>query len=290
MTLEAMGNGLTAKNYIEGARVNDKFMRSQLKLSPTEFESYNIHEESAVTFSLKEFRSFLLFAESIGESITLNFNEAGGPIFIKICKLDLIECTLVMTTVYTDDVSMYEECRESEVKEASTHRSFATSGQKRKHSNPKVIDKDRINKKRLSEETTLSNNSTLFRFNTDNNNDTLQSVDVARNLTQQDLDMEDDEDDLILAAAVAEDNALHTSSLPAVRESEVFVTFASTETNKNDQNSDDDDDADTIPQSPQREHVPKLRSIFTRCFESTYVPKEPSPNSQVFVPNSDTED
>lgn len=32
MTLEAMGNGLTAKNYIEGARVNDKFMRSQLKL------------------------------------------------------------------------------------------------------------------------------------------------------------------------------------------------------------------------------------------------------------------
>lgn len=32
ITLEAMGNGLTAKNYIEGARVNDKFMRSQFKL------------------------------------------------------------------------------------------------------------------------------------------------------------------------------------------------------------------------------------------------------------------
>lgn len=32
ITLEAMGNGLTAKNYIEGSRVNDKFMRSQLKL------------------------------------------------------------------------------------------------------------------------------------------------------------------------------------------------------------------------------------------------------------------
>lgn len=32
ITLEAMGNGLTAKNYIEGARVNDKFMRSQLTL------------------------------------------------------------------------------------------------------------------------------------------------------------------------------------------------------------------------------------------------------------------
>ncbi|XP_013111778.2 cell cycle checkpoint control protein RAD9A [Stomoxys calcitrans] len=287
MTLEAMGNELTAKNYIEGARVSDKFMRSRHKISPSEFDTYNVREESAITFSLKEFRSFLLFAENIGESLTLNFNEAGGPIFLTIKKLDLIECTLVMTTVYPDDVSMYDDCRESEVKDTthtSNHSMVAT--QKRKHSNTKASSKESAPKKRLSEETTLSSNSTLFQFNTDNTN--IQSIEVPRNVTQQDIDMGDEQDDLLLAAAaVAEATMLHSNTLPPVRESEVYVTFESSESNRNRQDSDGEE---TIPQSPEREHQPKLRSIFSRCFESTYVPKEPSPSSQVYVPNSDTED
>lgn len=222
--------------------------------------------------------------------MTLNFNEAGGPIFLTIKKLDLIECTLVMTTVYPDDVSMYEECRESEVKEPAnnTNRSLA-SNHKRKHSKSRIADKDTaVSKKRLSEETTLSNNSTLFNFNTDNNT-TIQSVDVPRNLTQHDIDMEDEQDDIFIAAAAveAEASVLHSNTLPPLRHSEVYVTFTSTESNKNGGNSDGED---SIPQSPQREHVPKLRSIFSRCFESTYIPKEPSPSSQVYVPNSDSED
>ncbi|XP_075161600.1 cell cycle checkpoint control protein Rad9 [Haematobia irritans] len=276
ITLEAMGNGLTAKNYIEGARVSDKFMRSRKKLSPSDFENYDVHEESAVTFSLKEFRSFLHFAETIGENLTLNFGEAGGPIFLTIKKLDLIECTLVMTTVYTDDVSMYEECRESEVKEPNSNRS-TTSTQKRKHNNTNVPSKESAPKKRFSEETTLSSNSTLFNFNTEDNA-TAPSLEVHRNITQQDIDMDDEQDDILLAAAMA---------IPPPRESEVYVTFESSESNRNNQ---DLDSEDTIPQSPQREHVPKLRSIFARCFESTYMPKEPSPNTNFYVPNSDTED
>lgn len=260
--------------------------------SPSEFELYTIQDESAITFSLKEFRSFLLFAENIGETVTLNFNEAGGPIFLSIKKMDFIECALVMTTVYPEDISMYEDCIESElnVPSSPTDRCSMPPPQKRKHSNPKAnATKDPTSKKRLSEETTLSNNSTLFQFNTDNNT-TMHSDDGLRNLTQQDIDMDDEQDDIILAAAVEADTTLSDAStrLPPARQSEVFVTFQSTESNN--PLADRDDDDDSIPQSPQREHVPKLRLIFSRCFESTYRPREPSPSSQIFVPNSDTED
>ncbi|XP_023293349.2 cell cycle checkpoint control protein RAD9A [Lucilia cuprina] len=276
ITLESMGNCLTAKNYIEGARVNDKFMRSQLKLSPSEFETYSIQEESAITFSLKEFRAFLAFAETINENITLNFSQEGSPLFVTMKKTDYIECSLVMTTVLPEDVSFYEECLETEVSEPAhntTRKSNTSKTHKRKHSNSNVNSTSAAAaKKRLSEETTLSNDTTIFDFDGDNNHTSLHSIQAARNLTQRDHDMLDD-NDILLAAA-----ALDTPDL-------------SFQDNKSeDRDNEEEEEDETIPQSPQREHVPKIRTIFARCFEATYIPKEPSPNSEVFVPNSDTED
>lgn len=226
---------------------------------------------------MREFRAFLLFAETINESLTLKFSEEGGPVFLTMNKTDYIECILIMSTVLPDDVSFYEECRESEVKEpSSSNRKSIAPPQKRKHSNPK-INETAVLKKKMSEETTLSNDSTLFHFNTDNQT-TLQSLEAPRNLTQQDIEMVDDNDDLLLAAAVNLPEVLRNqTTLPTITQ-----TFAGDE--------DYPEEDETIPQSPQREHAPKLRSIFSRCFESTYIPKEPSPSSQVYVPNSDTED
>lgn len=171
-----------------------------------------------------------------------------------------------MTTVLPEDVSFYEECLESEVNEPSnTTTRSKTKTTKRKHSNPDV--NNTTTKKRLSEETTLSNDTTLFNFDTQTNT-SLPSVETVRNGTQQVQHVIDEDDDIILEAA-----ALETPDL----------TFPTSCNN-------DDDENETIPQSPQTDYVPKIRTIFARCFEATYIPKEPSPNSEVFVPNSDTEE
>ena len=236
--------------------------------SPCEFDTYTIVEESGITFSLREFRAFLSFAETINEKLIVNFSQEGSPLFVSIKKLDLIECILIMTTVLPEDVSFYEECLESEINEPSnTTTRSKTKTTKRKHSNPDV--NNTTTKKRLSEETTLSNDTTLFNFDSETNNTSLSSLQAVRGGIQQQVQhVIDEDDDIILAAA-----ALETPDL----------TFPSSSNN-------DDDENETIPQSPQADHVPKIRTIFARCFEATYIPKEPSPNSEVFVPNSDTEE
>lgn len=131
----------------------------------------------------------MAFAETINENITLNFSQEGSPLFVTMKKPDYIECTLVMTTVLPEDVSFYEECLETEVNEPAnntTGKSASAKTQKRKHSNSNINNTTAGAKKRLSEETTLSNDTTLFDFDTDVNHTSLHSIQAARNLTQRD--------------------------------------------------------------------------------------------------------
>lgn len=115
LTLEAKPDSLSAKNYIEGARVNDKFMRSQLKLKPSEFVHYKVEQDTVITFCIKEFRAFLLFAEALNAEMTLEFDDAGTPFFVKIKKHSEIECLLILSTLSPDDVSFSEDYRQREI-------------------------------------------------------------------------------------------------------------------------------------------------------------------------------
>uniref|UniRef100_A0A1A9W761 Cell cycle checkpoint control protein n=1 Tax=Glossina brevipalpis TaxID=37001 RepID=A0A1A9W761_9MUSC len=279
ITLEVNSNGLTAKNYIEGSRVNDRFMRSQLKLSSAEFESYNIVQESAITFSLKEFRSFLAFAESLGENISLHFDQAGGPIIMMIKKLDFIECSLIMSTLYPDDISMYDELRETEVNERMSVTVKTPGSHKRKHSDSEMTAKTQYSKRTLSEQYTLSTEAALFQFDSDKS---VPSTNCTRNLTPPDLRTDDNNADVLLATKELASNGKNSTN--------ISITFENIETARDMISQDKDDEDEAIAQSPQRKETSKLRRVFTRCFENTYIPKEPSPNSQVYVPNSDTED
>uniref|UniRef100_A0A1B0G8K3 Cell cycle checkpoint control protein n=1 Tax=Glossina morsitans morsitans TaxID=37546 RepID=A0A1B0G8K3_GLOMM len=277
ITLEVNSNGLTAKNYIEGSRVNDRFMRSQLKLSPVEFESYNIAQETAITFSLKEFRSFLSFAESLGENISLHFDQAGDPIIMTIKKIDLIECNLIMSTLYSDDVSIYEELREKEVNERMSVTVKTPASNKRKHSDSERTTKTQTPKRALSEVYSLTNGTALFQFDNGKGSSD-SSTNYARNCTQPDVQKNDHNEHLLLSA---EGLALREENSVAFENFEIARNMASQEK---------DGEDEVIAQSPQRTETSKLRRVFTRCFENTYVLKEPSPNSQVYVPNSDAED
>ncbi|KAL9911719.1 cell cycle checkpoint control protein Rad9 [Glossina fuscipes fuscipes] len=271
VTFEVNSNGLTAKNYIEGSRVNDRFMRSQLKLSPVEFENYNIAQETAITFSLKEFRSFLSFAESLGENISLHFESAGDPVIMTIKKVDLIECNLIMSTLYVDDVSIYEELRETEINERMSVTVKTPASNKRKHSDCGRTTNTQTPKRALSEVYSLSNATTLFQF--DNGKGLSDSsTSYARNCTQSGVENDDSNEE---GLALSKKNS---------------VTFESIDIAPDMTSREKDGEDEAIAQSPQRTETSKLRRVFTRCFENTYVLKEPSPNSQVYVPNSDTED
>ncbi|XP_017486887.1 PREDICTED: cell cycle checkpoint control protein RAD9A-like isoform X2 [Rhagoletis zephyria] len=81
ITLEAEDKKISIKNYVEGSRVNEKFMRSQLQLNADEFENYMIDKETSITFCLKEFRALLMFAEALNENVCLQFDEAGRLVY-----------------------------------------------------------------------------------------------------------------------------------------------------------------------------------------------------------------
>ncbi|XP_017041581.1 cell cycle checkpoint control protein RAD9A [Drosophila ficusphila] len=297
LTLEANSGSLVAKNYIEGARVNDKFMRTQLKLKPSEFDQYQVSKETIITFCMKEFRAFLLFAECLNASMTLQFDDAGRPFLLKIKKHSEIECLLIMSTLSPDDVSFSEEycqrdltVQDPEVREAVSNRKSSSSdakvASKRKSSTSEPA---AVQPKRRVEESQLESSmeTPLFQFRASE----APSVQQPRILAEVDtvvlIEDEAEQEALMLAAA---DAALEASMAPApAPPNSTEVCFFNTDDSQEPKQIElSSDDGETIPQSPERPN--KVRTIFSRCFQSTYVPREPSPNTQVYAPNSDTED
>lgn len=287
LTLEAKPDSLSAKNYIEGARVNDKFMRSQLKLKPSEFVHYKVEQDTVITFCIKEFRAFLLFAEALNAEMTLEFDDAGTPFFVKIKKHSEIECLLILSTLSPDDVSFSEDYRQREISQCDLN----NTAQKRKSSTPGPNVQQ---KRRLAEDTTLSDaDSSLFQFRDHQPPRPSEAVSVQppRLLADGDtvvvVEEEADEEALLLAVSDAME-----ASQPQPPSNE--VCFIDTEDTPSSilppQIEEHEEDDESIPQSPERERGHRMRTIFSRCFQNTYVPREPSPNSQVYAPNSDTED
>lgn len=301
--MEANSGSLVAKNYIEGARVNDKFMRTQLKLKPNEFDQYQVTKETIITFCIKEFRAFLLFAECLNASLTLEFDDAGRPFLLKIKKHGEIECLLIMSTLSPDDVSFSddycqrdlsaqdEDVRAAAAVAATSKRKSSTPGpsvaSKRKSNNtePAAVQRKRIVQEEEHLESSLET-PPLFQFR--HSEAQQASVQLPRNLAEVDtvvlIDDEADEEALMLAAA---DAALEASIAPVPVPSSTEVCFYNTDDPPALQMPSEDEE-ETIPPSPER--PTKMRTIFSRCFQNTYVPREPSPNSQAYAPNSDTED
>nr|XP_014096382.1 cell cycle checkpoint control protein RAD9A isoform X1 [Bactrocera oleae] len=275
ITLEAQEKKVNVMNYVEGSRVNEKFMRSQLQLNADEFETYKIEKETSITFCLKELRAFLMFAEALNESLCLHFDEAGSPVFVGISHRDEINCILIMSTLSPEEVSFYDNCQESEVQECTTSKSS-----KRKLKTSKVPNQCKnirraMDQKFIAEDTTLSNSSSLFTFvNSSSKRNYTSLVAVPRN----------------------HNTSVSTSSLNEISH---LLPTVSGETNRMqmlDKNGepvvskviDNSDNDDFIPESPKRQGRTNLRSIFFRCFQSTYMLEETS-SGQVFALDSDTE-
>lgn len=70
--------------------------------SPAEFDTYVVERETNLTFCLKEWRAFLVLAESLTTSIAIHFETTGMPIEFTIHDLDVYEVTLFMSTLSSE--------------------------------------------------------------------------------------------------------------------------------------------------------------------------------------------
>ncbi|XP_037930175.1 cell cycle checkpoint control protein RAD9A-like, partial [Teleopsis dalmanni] len=224
----------------------------------SEFDHYNVSHKCHVTFCLKEFRAFLIFAESLNENLSLNLDDAGSPIFLKIKKYDQIECLLIMSTLSPDDISFYEDCNPAELTNANISIKRKLNVHDDEHKNQS---KTRF----ISDASTLSNDSRLF----DDNGNT-QSASKSVNTPQNLLNNVSHICDSHVSLRMPPDSILKDTDSP--------VAFYDAGEIEN----------ECIPSSPGR-NTNRMRSIFVRCFESTYVPKEPKPGCNVYISDSDAD-
>ncbi|EDW40450.1 GL25252 [Drosophila persimilis] len=296
--IEQQGLQMRAINATQSAVGSIFFKRSMFEVFDMP-PSSDFYCKISMKGCLAEFRAFLLFAECLNASLSLEFDDAGSPFMLKIKKHGEIECLLIMSTLSPDDVSFSDDYCQRDLTVEDEDVPAASS--KRKSSTPGPS----VQQKRLQQDGLVDIDSSmgtpLFQFRPSE----APSVQQARLLAEVDtvilIEDEAEEEALMLAAADAALEASQSVLPTTVPESAVApappnsteVCFYNTDDVPPTQSptfpaDDHQDDDESIPQSPER--VTRMRTIFSRCFQSTYVPREPSPNSQAYAPNSDTED
>lgn len=284
ITLDAAEDSIKIRNYVEGAKENEKALRTELGLKAGEFTEYSIEEKSSVTFNMKELKAFLMFAESANLDIHIKFNETGAPIAFITKSFNVFEGKLVMATLADDDVSMYEDYEKGNQTEVS----FAPDPPKRRSS------KTEVNSSKKRKEDTELEEAFSEHLDLDHLDETVQDVrdkTIQENASLPRRTVSNDDDSHTVAVV----HPVRPSILPEIQvppkdvsvkrlppilnlesDPNLSLTFKDTE------------DMECIQESPAKARK-QIRSIFTRCFEATYVPREPSPNSNTYVPDSDEE-
>ncbi|XP_075067617.1 cell cycle checkpoint control protein RAD9B [Mixophyes fleayi] len=92
------------KSYSEEDLGNSKLMHTEIHLSPDEFDYFQIGVDSEVTFSLKEVRGLLSFAETTSALITINFSKSGQPIVFSMDDM-VFEANFILATLAETEYS-----------------------------------------------------------------------------------------------------------------------------------------------------------------------------------------
>ncbi|KAI9142555.1 Rad9-domain-containing protein [Paraphysoderma sedebokerense] len=112
-------------------------MQTEINIDPMEFDMYEIQFPSNLTFSMKEFKAVLTFAESMGQTISGFFERGGTPLMLAIQSSDLFLADFVLATVddqVTLDASMQTQ--------SQYRRSHASTGVRNRASGISTIQED----------------------------------------------------------------------------------------------------------------------------------------------------
>lgn len=90
---------IKVKSHLDDAKAASKILQTELSLNPQDFEDYDIRNETAVTFTMKEAKTLLSFCESSGQPVTLLFERSGRPIIMSTKYFGVFESDFVLATL-----------------------------------------------------------------------------------------------------------------------------------------------------------------------------------------------
>lgn len=102
VTLTVSEDRMWFRNYVEEDAESSKVMFTELCLASDEFDHFSVQGQSSVTFCLKELRGLLLFAESTGLPISIDFAEPGSPVVLSVTD-SVLDGNFVLATLADDN-------------------------------------------------------------------------------------------------------------------------------------------------------------------------------------------
>ncbi|KAJ0173011.1 hypothetical protein K1T71_011187 [Dendrolimus kikuchii] len=234
VTLEATSQSLILRNYNDSSIDLTKVIRTQINLKPAEFESYTIGEETTITFTLKEFKALLAFAEALNLPLQLNFEKTGKPIIFIVHNGLTFEAHFVLATTKPDSETQAGSTQNKNVPERNKRKETSVPGSAKK--------KPHLDNEALK---CLDEDSHLFNFVVmPDENEPVENRKSANNCFQNNK-------------SNATNNKIDDKAM----------------------------ECDNIPASPTSKDL--LRTVFRRCFESTFDPR--NFQNVVLAENSDSE-
>lgn len=99
ITLIITNEKVVMKNYVDDEPDPNQIIHTELTLEKEEFEQYELEEEAIITFSLKELRAIISFAESCNVPIVINFQTPGKPILFELQEIPGLEAEFLLATL-----------------------------------------------------------------------------------------------------------------------------------------------------------------------------------------------
>lgn len=99
VTFDVKGDETIVSNYIENTSRDRTTMRSSLSIGCTAFKLYDLESPSNITFCYKEFKAMAHYAEQNHMTVEMNFDQAGGPLMIRMKKDDVLQIRFIMGTM-----------------------------------------------------------------------------------------------------------------------------------------------------------------------------------------------
>lgn len=73
-------------------------LQTELTLDPEDFDSFHVNGVTDVTFSMKDLKTVLFFADALAQPITAYFNGAGQPLTLSVTHMDIFSADFVLAT------------------------------------------------------------------------------------------------------------------------------------------------------------------------------------------------
>ncbi|XP_015514867.1 cell cycle checkpoint control protein RAD9A [Neodiprion lecontei] len=305
ITLEVTPQKVLLRNYVDDTSDLSKVTRTQLALGVGEFEEHKIGKDTAITFCVKEFKALLSFAEAVSLPVSIHFEAAGKPV-IFIMKSLTFESSIVLSTLNPEgdnrsEASTIRSREQTMLKKAAASkripRKTNASANRKLRNQPKNV-RARYNTSAFSpmEVTNMKAKKNYEAhhedlMNTDSNEDCLLST-VGNKSVSSDIAYET-KVCLSTPAIIENRSRIPTDSMPVSNSKSYAESIFSTIINdaaRSETNSAETVNEDLVPNSPPKPSSKKAKTIFKKCFQTTFDPRMLPGHDIVLAEDTDDSD